>query len=248
MVRTSRGFRPTYVEPAVTADIKTNSGNVCEYWDASCKIQQGLDSINVGVIQAGEDITSWGETTTQWVQGGFVEAGENIQDAYVKNVETPILQGVENIQDAYVENIETPIVKGVEYVQGGIDEQIKAAQDAAAIIAKNTQDAFNATIKAAQDAADKAAQDAQDAFNATIKAAQDAADAVQDAADKAAQDAQDAFNATIKAAQDAADAAAKAAADAAAAAGKGVVKPVTDMMMMGGVAALGIGLLLVMKK
>ena len=229
MVRTSRGFRPTLVKPSintgcvpsvnttcitdpiiptVTADIKTNAGNVCEYWDASCKIQQGLDSINVGVIQAGEDITTWGDEVTV-----------TIQESYVENIETPIVQGVENIQDAYVENIETPIVQGVEYVQGGIDEQIKAAQDAAAILAKNTQDAFNATIKAAQDAADKAAQDAQDAFNATMKAAQDAADA-----------------------------AAKAAADAAAAAGKGVVKPVTDMMMIGGVAALGLGVLLVMKK
>ena len=178
MVRTSRGFRPTYVEPAVTADIKTNSGNVCEYWDASCHVQQGMDSINEGIIQAGEDITSWGETTTQWVQGGFVEAGENIQDAYVKNVETPIVQGVE-------------------YVQGGIDEQIKAAQDAAAILAKNTEDAFNATIKAAQDAA---------------------------------------------------DATAKAAADAAAAAGEGATKGMTDTLKIAGVAALGLGVLLVMKK
>jgi hypothetical protein len=197
MVRTSRGFRPTYVEPAVTADIKTNSGNVCEYWDASCHVQQGMDSINEGIIQAGEDITSWGETTTQWVQGGFVEAGENIQDAYVKNVETPIVQGVENIQDAYVKNVETPIVQGVEYVQGGIDEQIKAAQDAAAILAKNTEDAFNATIKAAQDAA---------------------------------------------------DATAKAAADAAAAAGEGATKGMTDTLKIAGVAALGLGVLLVMKK
>ena len=211
MVRTSRGFRPTYVEPAVTADIKTNSGNVCEYWDASCKIQQGMDSINVGVIQAGDDITSWGESTTKWIQGGFVEAGENIQDAYVKNIETPIVQGVE-------------------YVQGGIDEQIKAAQDAAAILAKNTEDAFNATIKAAQDAADKTAKDARDAFNATIKAAQDAADA------------------TAKAAADAAAAAAKAAADAAAAAGEGATKGITDSLKIAGVAALGIGILLVMKK
>ncbi len=44
--------------PAVTADIKTNSGNVCEYWDASCHVQQGVDSIVENVIQAGENITS----------------------------------------------------------------------------------------------------------------------------------------------------------------------------------------------
>jgi hypothetical protein len=131
--------------------------------------------------------------------------------------------------------------EGVKWVQGGIDIQIKAVQDAADKAAKDTQDAFNATIKAVQDAAIDAAKNTQDAYNATIKAAQDAAD-------KVAKDAQDAFNATIKAAQDAAAAAAKAAADAAAAAGKGVVKPVTDMMIMGGVAALGIGILLVMKK
>jgi len=219
MVRTSRGFRPTYVEPAVTADIKTNSGNVCEYWDASCHVQQGMDSINVGVIQAGEEITSWGESTTKWIQGGFVEAGENIQSTYVETIEKPIVQGVEyiqggfveageNIQDAYVKNIETPIVQGVEYVQGGIDEQIKAAQDAAAILAKNTEDAFNATIKAAQDAAD----------------------------------------ATAKAAADAAAAAAKAAADAAAAAGEGATKGITDSLKIAGVAALGLGVLLVMKR
>ena len=145
MVRTSRGFRPTYVEPAVTADIKTNSGNVCEYWDASCKIQQGMDSINVGVIQAGDDITSWGESTTKWIQGGFVEAGENIQESYVENIEKPIVQGVEyvqggfveageNIQDAYLKNIETPIVKageniveGVNWVSGGVVETVSAA-------------------------------------------------------------------------------------------------------------------------
>ena len=149
MVRTSRGFRPTYVEPAVTADIKTNSGNVCEYWDASCHVQQGMDSINEGIIQAGEDITSWGETTTQWVQGGFVEAGENIQSTYVETIEKPIVQGVEyvqggfveageNIQDAYVKNIETPIVKageniveGVNWVSGGVVETVSAAGEGA---------------------------------------------------------------------------------------------------------------------
>ena len=149
MVRTSRGFRPTYVEPAVTADIKTNSGNVCEYWDASCKIQQGMDSINVGVIQAGEDITSWGETTTQWIQGGFVEAGENIQSTYVETIEKPIVQGVEyvqggfveageNIQDAYVKNIETPIVKagesiveGATWISDGVVETVTIAGEGA---------------------------------------------------------------------------------------------------------------------
>jgi hypothetical protein len=178
--------------PPVTPDIPTNDGNVCEYWDAPCHIQQGLD----------------------WAWGGTDE--------------------------------------GVKWVQGGIDIQVKAVQDAADKAAKDTQDAFNATIKAVQDAAIDAAKNTQDAYNATIKAAQDAAD-------KVAKDAQDAFDATIKAAQDAAAAAAKAAADAAAAAakaaadaaaaaGKGVVKPVTDMMIIGGVAALGIGLLLVMKK
>ena len=29
--------------PPVTPDIPTNDGNVCEYWDASCHVQQGLD-------------------------------------------------------------------------------------------------------------------------------------------------------------------------------------------------------------
>jgi len=130
MVRTSRGFRPTYVEPAVTADIKTNSGNVCEYWDASCKIQQGMDSINVGVIQAGEDITSWGETTTQWIQGGFVEAGENIQSTYVETIEKPIVQGVEYVQGGFVEAGEN-IVEGVTWVSDGVIETVTVAGEGA---------------------------------------------------------------------------------------------------------------------
>ena len=130
MVRTSRGFRPTYVEPAVTADIKTNSGNVCEYWDASCHVQQGMDSINVGVIQAGEDITSWGETTTQWIQGGFVEAGENIQSTYVETIEKPIVQGVEYVQGGFVEAGEN-IVEGVTWVSDGVIETVTVAGEGA---------------------------------------------------------------------------------------------------------------------
>ena len=230
MVRTSRGFRPTYVEPAVTADIKTNSGNVCEYWDASCHIQQGIDSINEGIIQAGEDVTSWGDEVTV-----------TIQESYVENIETPIVQGVENIQDAYVENIETPIVKGVENVQDAIDKAKKDNETYWEIQNANYDKWVKDTQKEIDDAAANLAKNTQDAFNATIKAAQDASD-------KAAKDAHDAFNATIKAAQDAADATAQAAADAAAAAGEGATKGMTDTLKIAGVAALGIGVLLVMKK
>ena len=138
--------------PAVTADIKTNSGNVCEYWDASCHVQQGVDSIVEGVIQAGENITSWGNEVTV-----------TVQESYVENIETPIVETVENVQegiDKTIQGGQDYIDDGVTWIQGGIDEA-----------AQNTQDAFDATIKAAEDAA-----------AATAKAATDAAAAAGDAA------------------------------------------------------------------
>ena len=145
--------------PAVTADIKTNAGNVCEYWDASCHIQQGVDSIVENVVQAGENITSWGNEVTV-----------SVQESYVENIETPIVKTVENVQDGIDETIQGGqdyIDDGVTWIQGGIDEAVQ-----------NTQDAFDATIKAAEDAA----KNAQDAFDATAKAAADAAAAAGDAA------------------------------------------------------------------
>jgi hypothetical protein len=138
--------------PAVTADIKTNSGNVCEYWDASCHVQQGVDSIVENVIQAGENITSWGNEVTV-----------TVQESYVENIETPIVETVENVQegiDKTIQGGQDYIDDGVTWIQGGIDEA-----------AQNTQDAFDATIKAAEDAA-----------AATAKAATDAAAAAGDAA------------------------------------------------------------------
>ena len=149
--------------PAVTADIKTNSGNVCEYWDASCHVQQGVDSIVEGVIQAGENITSWGNEVTV-----------TVQESYVENIETPIVETVENIQDTIDETIQGGqdyIDDGVTWIQGGIDEA-----------AKNAQDAFDATVKAAEDAAAATAKAAEDAAAATAKAAADAAAAAGDAA------------------------------------------------------------------
>lgn len=138
--------------PAVTADIKTNSGNVCEYWDASCHVQQGVDSIVEGVIQAGENITSWGNEVTV-----------TVQESYVENIETPIVETVENIQEGIDETIQGGqdyIDDGVTWIQGGIDEA-----------GENIGDAFDATVKAAEDAA-----------AATAKAAADAAAAAGDAA------------------------------------------------------------------
>ena len=201
--------------PAVTADIKTNSGNVCEYWDASCHVQQGVDSIVEGVIQAGENITSWGNEVTV-----------TVQESYVENIETPIVETVENIQEGIDETIQGGqdyIDDGVTWIQGGIDEA-----------AQNAQDAFDATVKAAEDSA----KNAQDAFDATIKAAEDAA-----------KNAQDAFDATAKAAADAAAAAGDAAADAAAAAGDAATSGINNTLKYGALAALGIvGVLLVSKK
>ena len=138
--------------PAVTADIKTNAGNVCEYWDASCHVQQGVDSIVENVVQAGENITSWGNEVTV-----------TVQESYVENIETPIVETVENVQEGIDETIQGGqdyIDDGVTWIQGGIDEA-----------AKNTQDAFDATVKAAEDAAAATAQAATDAAAAAGDAA-----------------------------------------------------------------------------
>tara|TARA_R110000744_G_scaffold208046_1_gene326750 strand:+ start:569 stop:1132 length:564 start_codon:yes stop_codon:yes gene_type:complete len=142
--RESLGTKAEIMNPVVTADIKTNSGNVCEYWDASCHVQQGMDSIVENVVQAGENITSWGDSTTKWIQGGIDEAGENIQVTYVETIEKPIVETVENIQE-------------------GIDETIKGGQDFLDEQYKNAQDAYNATVKAAHDAAAATAKAAADA-------------------------------------------------------------------------------------
>ena len=161
--RESIGTTAEIMNPVVTADIKTNSGNVCEYWDASCHVQQGVDSIVENVIQAFENITSWGDEVTV-----------TIQESYVENIETPIVETVENIQEGIDETIQGGqdyIDDGVTWIQGGIDEA-----------AQNTQDAFDATIKAAEDAAAAAAKSAADAAAATAKAAADAAAAAGDAA------------------------------------------------------------------
>ena len=177
MSRIGRGRRPTLVDPTiyvipdhlipespiVTADIKTNAGNVCEYWDASCHVQQGVDSIVENVVQAGENITSWGNEVTV-----------TVQESYVENIETPIVETVENVQEGIDETIQGGqdyIDDGVTWIQGGIDEA-----------AKNTQDAFDATVKAAEDAAAATAQAATDAAAATAQAATDAAAAAGDAA------------------------------------------------------------------
>ena len=161
--RESIGTTAEIMNPVVTADIKTNSGNVCEYWDASCHVQQGVDSIVEGVIQAGENITSWGDEVTV-----------TIQESYVENIETPIVETVENIQEGIDETIQGGqdyIDDGVTWIQGGIDEA-----------GENIGDAFDATVKAAEDAAAAAAKSAADAAAATAKAAADAAAAAGDAA------------------------------------------------------------------
>ena len=136
--------------PAVTADIKTNSGNVCEYWDASCHVQQGMDSIVENVIQAGENITTWGDEVTV-----------TVQESYVENIETPIVETVENIQEGIDETIQGGqdyIDDGVTWIQGGIDEA-----------AQNTQDAIDSTVKAAEDAAAAAGEGVTSGINNTLK-------------------------------------------------------------------------------
>jgi hypothetical protein len=147
--------------PAVTADIKTNSGNVCEYWDASCHVQQGVDSIVENVIQAGENITTWGDEVTV-----------TVQESYVENIETPIVETVENIQEGIDETIQGGqdyIDDGVTWFQGGIDEAAKNAQDAFDATVKAAEDAAAATVKAAEDAADAAAKGVTSGINDTLK-------------------------------------------------------------------------------
>ena len=148
--RESLGTTAEIMHPVVTADIKTNSGNVCEYWDASCHVQQGVDSIVENVIQAGENITTWGNEVTV-----------TVQESYVENIETPIVETVENIQEGIDETIQGGqdyIDDGVTWIQGGIDEAVQ-----------NTQDAFDATAKAATDAAAAAGDAATSGINNTLK-------------------------------------------------------------------------------
>ena len=147
------------ITPIVTADVQTNSGDVCNHWDAVCHAQQGLDAIVEGVVQTGEGITTTVDEGVQWANDGLTQTGIDFQKAI----------------DQQTENYTTWM-------------------------------------------------------------------------NKAQQDLDDALAATAKAAQDAADATAQAAADAAAAAGEGATKGMTDTLKIAGVAALGIGVLLVMKK
>ena len=154
--------------PPVTPDIPTNDGNVCEYWDASCHVQQGLD----------------------WVWGGAV-------------------QGVESYQDI-------------------IDKEVKIHTDNYNIFMSDAQKEFETRLNDVRNAGQKTAKDLQDSLDNAWATGErnlkDLQDSFDDAAEKAAKDLQDALDA----------------------AGKGVSKPITDMVMIGGVAV--IGLLLVMKK
>ena len=158
------------ITPIVTADIQTNSGDVCNHWDAVCHAQQGIDTIVENVMQTGEGISTSVDEGIQWANDGLTQTGIDFQNAI----------------DQQTENYTTWM------------------------------------------------NEAQQNFNNALT---DAAKAAQDAAD-----------ATVKAAQDAADAAAKAAADTAAAAGEGATKGISDTLKIAGVAALGLGVLMVMKK
>ena len=159
--RESIGTTAEIMNPVVTADIKTNSGNVCEYWDASCHVQQGVDSIVEGVIQAGENITSWGNEVTV-----------TVQESYVENIETPIVETVENIQEGIDETIQGGqdyIDDGVTWIQGGIDEAAQNTQDVFVVTGKAVEDAAAAAAKAAADAAAAAGDAATSGINNTLK-------------------------------------------------------------------------------
>ena len=233
-----------YSSPTVTADIPTNSGNVCEFWDASCHVQQGLDSINEGIVQAGEDLTTWGETTSQWIQGGFVEAGENTETYYKENFEDPIIEGIEGFKTwhdeqptvndlfineldkakvgaeiLYKENLVDPFNSGIEYFKIGLDESFENAQKFMNEQTENYETWMN-----------EARKNLEDSIAATTKAAQDAANVISNNAANAAANV------------------VKSATDAASAAGEGATKGITDSLKIAGFAAVGlVGVYLLME-
>ena len=250
--------------PTVTANIKTNSGNVCEFWDASCKVQQGIDSISEGVVQAGLGVTTWVDEGAAWISGGATEFQDSI-DTSIKNTQKEIDQGAAWVQQGFND--------GVTWVQGGLDQieeqrvenanefnknittwvdegaawlenqptVIEIVQDAINPVIEDTQKWYDDGTVWIQEESDKIKNNFVETITETQKGidefVEDGATWFQGGLDEAGKSLGDAAAATVEAMS-----------GAAAAAGEGVTKGMTDTLKIAGIAALGIGVLLVMKK
>jgi hypothetical protein len=150
-------------------------------------------------------------------------------------------------------------VQGVESYQDIIDKEVQIHTDNYNIFMSDAQKEFETRLNDVRNAGQKTAKDLQDSLDSAwatgernVKDLQDSFDDAWATGEQKFKDLQDSFDdAAAKAAkdlQDALDAAAKAAADAAAAAGEGATKGISDTLKIAGVAALGLGVLLVMKK
>jgi len=146
--------------PPVTPEIPTNDGNVCEYWDASCHVQQGLD----------------------WVWGGAVEGVESYQDIIDKEVKIHtdnyniFMSDAQKEFETRLNDVRNAGQKTAKDLQDSLDSawatgerNVKDLQDSfddawatGEQKFKNLQDSFD-------DAAAKAAKDLQDALDAAGK-------------------------------------------------------------------------------
>ena len=131
-----------YPQPPVTANIPTNDGNVCEYWDASCHVQQGLD----------------------WVWGGSVQGVENIQDTIDKEVKIHtdnyniFMNDAQKEFETRLNDVRNAGQKTAKDLQDSLDSAWATGERNV----KDLQDSFD-------DAAAKAAKDLQDALDAAGK-------------------------------------------------------------------------------
>ena len=149
-----------YPQPAVTANIPTNDGNVCEYWDASCHVQQGLD----------------------WVWGGSVEGVENIQDTIDKEVKIHtdnyniFMSDAQKEFETRLNDVRNAGQKTAKDLQDSLDNawatgerNVKDLQDSFDDAWATGEQKFKDLQDSFDDAAAKAAKDLQDALDAAGK-------------------------------------------------------------------------------
>ena len=143
------------ITPIVTADVQTNSGDVCNHWDAVCHAQQGLDTIISGVIQTGEGVSTIVTEGVNWANDGLTQTGIDFQNAI----------------DQQNENYTTWMNEAQKNLDDALAATAKAAQEAAAATAKAAQEAAAATSQAAADAAAAAGEGATKGMADTLKIA-----------------------------------------------------------------------------
>ena len=180
---------------------------------------------NQRVAYGADELFHFVEIPKQYPITPIVTADVQTNDGDVCNHWDAVCHAQQGI-DTIVENV----MQTGEGITATVDEGIQWANDGLTQTAVDFQKTIDQQTENYTTWMNEAQKNLDDALAATAKAAQDAADAA------------------AKAAQDAADATAQAAADAAAAAGEGATKGMTDTLKIAGVAALGLGVLLVMKK